>query len=251
MRLIGRLLSVDELSMQHRAQMLALMDGHYANVCPRRFATDLEEKDWVITVWNREGKLCGFSTQVLVDVSSRNEKVRVLFSGDTIVDRQHWGDPALSHVWGRLALDLVDSADAVNLVWFLLSQGFRTYRFLPLFFREFYPRFDCEMPLWAQDLIGRVAESRYGSLFDRKQGIVRSGDEQYCLREELAEISTSRLQDPHIRFFQRSNPEYYRGDELCCVAPLTRRNFTKAAWRVINVDSPRQEQSHDDRILAE
>ena len=41
-----------------------------------------------------------------------------------------------------------------------------------------------------------------------------------------------RLRDPHVRFFHGRNPDHARGDELCCLAPLTRANFTPAAYRV-------------------
>jgi hypothetical protein len=45
------------------------------------------------------------------------------------------------------------------------------------------------------------------------------------------------MNDRHVRFFVERNPGHERGDELCCLAPLTRDNFTRAAWRVINLDS--------------
>jgi len=36
-----------------------------------------------------------------------------------------------------------------------------------------------------------------------------------------------------VRFFVERNPGHACGDELCCLAPLTRANFTPAAHRVI------------------
>jgi hypothetical protein len=36
-----------------------------------------------------------------------------------------------------------------------------------------------------------------------------------------------------VRFFIERNPGHARGDELCCLAPLTRENFTRAAYRTI------------------
>jgi hypothetical protein len=41
-----------------------------------------------------------------------------------------------------------------------------------------------------------------------------------------------------VRFFLERNPHYDRGDELCCLAPLTQENFTRAAYRVINASAP-------------
>jgi hypothetical protein len=53
------------------------------------------------------------------------------------------------------------------------------------------------------------------------------------LRPHVAQIHQRRLHDPHIGFFVQRNPGHVRGDELCCLAPLTHENFTPAAYRVI------------------
>jgi hypothetical protein len=52
----------------------------------------------------------------------------------------------------------------------------------------------------------------------------------------VADLTPQRLVDPHVRFFVERNPEHAMGDELCCIAPLTGDNFTKAARRVIGID---------------
>ena len=53
------------------------------------------------------------------------------------------------------------------------------------------------------------------------------------LHAGIADVTEGRLHDPQVRFFVRSNPGHERGDELCCLAPLGRANFTRAAYRVI------------------
>ena len=54
---------------------------------------------------------------------------------------------------------------------------------------------------------------------------------------EVADVTPERLRDPHVAFFVRRNPGHARGDELCCLAPLTRANFTPAAYRVIGPEA--------------
>jgi hypothetical protein len=226
------------LTRRVRAEMLELMQRHYVNVQPEVFARDLEEKRWVILVHEPGGRLCGFSTQTLLEFEIAGEPMRSLFSGDTIIDRQHWGDPALSHAWGQFALTLIDRLPDAPLYWFLLSQGFRTYRFLPLFFHEFYPRYDVQSPGWVQSTIASIAEARYGVSYDSVAGVVRSHPQQYRLRSGVGELTEHRLHDPHVRFFAERNSQHHAGDELCCLAPLTRENFTRAAYRVIGVPEP-------------
>ena len=238
MRLSARLVERTRLTRRDRAAMLELMQRHYVNVQPAVFARDLEEKRWVIFVCEPSGRLCGFSTQTLIETTVAGEPLRALFSGDTIIDRQHWGDPALSHAWGQFALTLIDRLTDAPLYWFLLSQGFRTYRFLPLFFREFYPRHDAGTPEWVQGIVTAIAESRYGAAYDSKAGVVRSHPQQYRLRTGVGDLTASRLRDPHVCFFTERNPQHHAGDELCCLAPLTRENFTRAAYRVIGAPEP-------------
>lgn len=240
MRLFGRLLNVPDLSAGDRQAMLALMDRHYAGVCPTRFAEDLADKDWVIGLYDQSQRLLGFSTQTVLHARVSGRPVRALFSGDTIVDREHWGDPALSHIWGRLALALIDQNDGAELFWFLISKGFRTYRFLPVFFQEFYPRHDQPTPASLRALLETLASERFGSRFDAERGVLRAGRDEYCLRESLATVSAARRRDPHVEFFLQANPQFAAGDELCCLAPLSRENFTPAAWRVIHADGTGQ-----------
>src|SRR4051812_12858669 len=105
MALRGMLATAEEVTASQREAMFALMDRHYAGVRRDVFEADLAEKQWVILVYGAGGlTLRGFSTQLLLRAEVAGRDVTALFSGDTIIDRDHWGDPALSHVWGNLAL---------------------------------------------------------------------------------------------------------------------------------------------------
>jgi hypothetical protein len=234
MKLAGRLIHVAEVTAAQRNAMYRLMDQHYFGVGRATFDADLDEKQWVIQVHDPEtGALCGFSTQMLLDVMVRGRPVRALFSGDTIVDRERWGDHALAHVWGRFALTLIDTYSSDELYWFLISKGYKTYRFLPVFFREFFPRHTVPTPAWAKEVIDALGRSKYPAEYDPQAGVIRAGPGQYRLRGGVAEVTPERLRDPHVRFFHGRNAGHGRGDELCCLAPLTRENFTPAAYRVI------------------
>jgi hypothetical protein len=237
MRLTAELVDVAEVARGERDCMFNLMAGHYDNAGRDRFDAHLAEKPWVILIReNATGLLRGFSTQTLVEATVSGRPVKALFSGDTIMHRDCWGDPALSHVWGRFALSLIDAQPGVELYWFLISQGYRTYRFLPVFFREFYPRHDSPTPDHVREVVDVLARERYPHEYDARAGVVRATAQQYRLRAGLADLTPARLRDPHVRFFHSTNPGHARGDELCCLAPLARANFTPAAYRVIGLE---------------
>lgn len=234
MRLWGELVETGQLGQARTQAMFALMDRYYQNVTQERFLADLAEKQWVILLSDPQtNELCGFSTQVLLPLMVESQKVSVLFSGDTIVAPEHWGDVALSHIWGKLALSLIDAAGAMPLYWVLISKGYKTYRFLPLFFHEFYPRHDVSTPRWASAVIDAFGRQKFPGDYDALGGIVRADEGKDRLRPGVADLTDRRLHDPHVRFFVERNPGYADGDELCCIAPLTRANFTAAAYRVI------------------
>ncbi|MCY2950761.1 MAG: hypothetical protein NTU53_02150 [Planctomycetota bacterium] len=233
-RLKAMLVPVPAVTPVQREGMFRLLERYYENVTKADFLADLAEKQWVIVLSDpRTGELCGFSTQMLMRVAVGSVSVRALFSGDTVVAREHWGDIALARTWGRLALSLIDQQDPEEFYWFLISKGYKTYRFLPLFFHEFYPRYDAPTPDWAGRLIHGLAGHKYAEAYDPAAGIIRGGSQKDRLRAGIADLTAERLRDPHVRYFVERNPGYCLGEELCCLAPLSRANFTAAAYRVI------------------
>lgn len=234
MPLVGQLLPVTALSACQRRRMYELMDQYYVNIRQEAFNADLSEKQWVILLLDPiTNDVCGFSTQRLLQAEVGGRPVTALFSGDTIIAREKWGEAALPHVWGRLALSLIDDFSGEPLYWFLISKGYKTYRFLPLFFREFYPRFDRSTPPEPQAVMDALAGSRWPEAYDASAGVIRATNDKDRLRPGIADVTDARLRDAHVRFFLERNPGFAGGDELCCLAPLTRENFTAAAWRVI------------------
>ena len=240
MKLLGQLTQVNALTSGQRSVMFDLMDRHYLNMSRSAFETDLAEKTWVILVSEPlRNSICGFSTQTLLHIPSEGRTIRALFSGDTIIAKEHWGDRALSHIWGQLALQLISQFGDDNVHWFLTSKGYKTYRFLPLFFHDFFPRFDLPTPDWATRMIDTIAQHKYPARYDSRSGLIHPGPLSDRLRPGVADLTPLRMSDPHIRFFSQQNPRHAEGDELCCVAPLSLRNFTPAAYRVIGpIDAP-------------
>jgi hypothetical protein len=118
-----------------------------------------------------------------------------------------------------------------KLYWLLISSGYRTYRFLPTFFKEFFPRHDAATPPAAKALLDQLAGARYGARYDRARGVVRL-DQPQVLSEELSGIPAERKADAHIAFFERVNPGHVQGDELACLCEIAEGNLTAAGRRM-------------------
>jgi hypothetical protein len=230
---VGAIESVDSLTAADRRQLWQLFTSHYDGAEPMHFHRDLTEKQWVITLRRSDSRLVGFSTQVLIPVSGHRECL-VLYSGDTVVAAPYRSSTALAGYWGALSLKLMDAYPGQSLYWFLISKGYKTYRFLPVFFREFYPRTGCVIPTEAAAILDAVAHEKFGDRFDFRRRIIVATENGCRLRPDVAPVEPARLKDRHVRYFVDANPGHARGDELCCLAPLRRDNFTSAAWRVID-----------------
>ena len=234
MTLTGRIAQVVDLSRRSRDEMFRLIDRHFAGVRRETFEADLDEKPWVIQLLDSAtGTVQGFSTQVVWELEVEGRQVSVLYSGDTIVDRRHWGSSVLARLWGRFVANLLNERPESELVWFLISKGYRTYRFLPVYFREFYPRHDRLTPPWAKAIVDAAARVKFADTYDEAAGIIQAGPNACRLRNGVADVTAARLIDPHVRCFAERNPGHVAGDELCCVAPLRWENFTKAGRRMM------------------
>jgi hypothetical protein len=234
MKPTGQLVRSADVTASQREEMFALMESYYEHADRATFDADLEEKDWVIQIFDEDtNKLKGFSTQILLHLQVCGRSVRALFSGDTIIDRDARGQRNLFQVSGWFLRSLMSRHADDDLYWFLISKGYKTYRFLPLFFHEFYPRYDMPTPPRFAAVIDALAGHKFPGAYDSRAGIVRAGSCSCRLRPGAADITPDRLNDPHVRFFAERNPRHSAGDELCCIAPLTLGNFTPAAYRAM------------------
>ncbi|EDY20947.1 conserved hypothetical protein [Chthoniobacter flavus Ellin428] len=228
---IPGLLPRESLSIDQRDEMFALLSRHFEGVTRRQFESDLAEKNWVLEI-RRDGCLCGFSTLLMMEVDFAGSLVTAIYSGDTIVAPEAWGSPALARNWIAAVNHLRASFPERPCYWLLLTSGFRTYRFLPVFWREFYPRCDVPTPNETQQLLDHLAQARYGAAFDRAAGIVRFSQPQR-LCADLRATATGRRKDEHVAFFLERNPGHQEGDELVCITEIDDSNLTPAGRRMV------------------
>jgi hypothetical protein len=238
MALNASLRAVTDLAPETIDAMYALMTTHYHHVRQDVFDQDLSRKDAVILLHEVETtRLCGFSTQVCFDHEHEGENLRILFSGDTIIHPDHWGGMQLPVMFGRMMQALKRAAPHRRLFWMLISKGFRTYRFLPVFFHQFYPRHDRPTPAWERSLMDALGRRRFSPSYDGVTGLIRGGEAAQSLRTDLADDRCHQTRpDPHIDFFFETNPGHARGDELLCLSEFDDSNLKPFILRQLNRD---------------
>jgi hypothetical protein len=213
-------------------EMFSLFSTYYSGVEWNNFCEDLLTKDWVILVREMQSKkVQGFTSLSILQHQDQNQPITIIYSGDTIIHQPYWNSRVLAKSWIKAVWDLTREKPQ-PLHWLLISSGFRTYRYLPVFFKQFFPCHNQSTPPNALNLMHNVANRLFADQFDPTTGIVRFKQGATPLKSKFKQAPEAKLQDPHIRFFVKTNSGHCDGDELVCLTKICSDNLTAAGKRM-------------------
>ena len=230
--LTSKIVPVSGVSESDREEMWNLYRRFYAGTRRELFDRDLAQKDSLLLLRDGDARIQGFSTIAIGLTDFEGEAIRFIFSGDTIVDRAHWGSQALAFTWLRYVGELKRERPELPLFWFLIVKGHRTFRYLPAFAHEFYPHWERGTPARISGLMNQLARQRFGAAFDDVSGVVRYPESHGHLAEPFAEANEREAERADVSFFLRRNAGYRNGDELVCLCELTAENLRPLARRL-------------------
>lgn len=221
----------DELSACDRHSMWELFSSYYENVERQLFEADLAGKDRAFLL-KAADEIVGFSTASVSDFPIGDQSARVVFSGDTIVDKPYWGELQLAKAWlaemGRMSRE----EPASKFYWFLIVKGHRTYRYLPAFAHKYVPQTgSAEVDFELLALRDALAKDRFGDCFDTGTGVIRFSRSRGNLMPDWAEPSAREMNLQEVQFFLHANPGFREGDELACLCSLAPENMKPLARR--------------------
>lgn len=226
---------VSKLSTAERRAMAELYLTHYDATNEEIFREDLESKSSALLV-QHANRIVGFTTIQLYERLWNDRPIRVVYSGDTVIDRRHWGQQALAFTWIGHMGDLKRRTPHVPLYWFLIVKGHRTYRYLPAFSKSFYPH-------WAMNrddlklLADHLAMEKFGAEYNPRTGVVELTKSRGQLKPEIAYPESGELRHEAVRYFLERNPNYRSGHELVCLCELTETNLKPLARRIFGQGS--------------
>lgn len=225
---------IDQLDTKTKAAMLGLLDQHFEGVTASIFDADLADKTHAVLLLDIADQLVGFSTiAVYTAPGPDNHPATIVCSGDTIVAAQARGSSMLPSAWVQAVHNLHDQTDHEELYWLLITSGYRTYRFLPVFVRAYCPAAEQGQSSQLLHCMDRLATQRWAKQYNPRTGIVRLTNAQ-PLKPQLSIIPPSRRSDPHIAYFLNRNPGHARGDELVSLACLNVSNLSRAGLRMLS-----------------
>jgi len=228
------IIRVSELNDDVRQNICDLYLRYYDGSNKKQVLEDLSNKREVLLLYH-DYSIVGFTTLQVYEYLWLNKPIRVVYSGDTVVAREHWGQQALAFCWISRMAQIKSEKPGSSLYWFVIIKGHRTFKYLPTFGKSFYPHWSIDRSD-LKPLADYLAVEMFGDYYNRKIGIIDFNGSRGHLKNEIAYPTEEEMSKDSVRFFIKKNPNYIHGQELVCLCeleeenmkPLTRRIFRKA-----------------------
>lgn len=224
---------VDRLTKTDITQMYNLFERYYECISFTVFEQDMKKKDKVILMREHQtGVIKGFTTVKMmtftVTKNGRTKQVRGVFSGDTIVAKEYWGQKVLNSAFATMLMQEKLKNPFSEFYWCLISKGYKTYLLLTNNFVDYYPRHEEQNPSHVQEVIDAYASELYPESYDPSCGLLRFEQSMGQLKSNVAPIDAELLNShPNISYFQNKNPNWQQGDELVCLGVINWALFGK------------------------
>ncbi len=223
--------SVDTLDQIQLQSITDLYLSYYDASNASMVHSDLLNKTKILLLFF-EDELVGFSTFEVYEKEWNGSRITVVYSGDTIVEREHWGQQALAYAWIRYIGELKEEKKGIPIYWFLIVKGHRTFKYLPAFTNRFYPHWskDCSE---LKPLLNSLANEKFGNAYDPQSGVITFEASRGHLKEKYANPKENEVSSDAVRFFLEKNPGYLYGNELACICSLDDENLRSLTKRVL------------------
>jgi hypothetical protein len=216
-----------------REEMFVLMTAHFERIDRTQFLRDLDEKRSAILVRDAQsGRLRGFGSITRYETTLNGQRLAAVFAGDTVMEPDCWGHAGWLFRWAQHGYELACESPADYVALVLLTSTHRSYKFLPGFFREYYPTPSLATPENVRQKLAALVRVKFPQEYDATTGVVQLTDPT-PVREERADPAAEESDDPHARYFRQLNPGYAQGNFLACVAEFTWANLSPLGRRVV------------------
>lgn len=223
--------TISELNLDELDSILALYLSYYDESCQEKVLADLENKSEILLLLH-DKKIVGFTTYQIYDMLFKNKAIKIIYSGDTIVHHEHWGQQKLGFAWVKRLGAFYHEFNGTPFYWFLIVKGHRTYRYLPAFANTFYPHWEIDRSD-LRELLDYLAKEKFQKNYDKNLGIIHYHTSQGQLKSDYADPTPREKKHAAVKFFLEKNPNYKEGDELVCLCEIKDENFKPLTKRLI------------------
>ena len=221
--LVARYRPLRSISACDAHAMYGLFSQYYGNANADIFLRDLSGKNGAIIVRERGSKtIRGFTTIKRLELKDGSRKAIGVFSGDTILHPDFWGNRALKDGFARHVVSVMLTSPLTRVYWLLISKGYKTYMLMAQNFRNYYPRHDKPNDERLKTLTRQYVDILFPGKFDPERGILDFGEGAQHLHPDVAPITPEMSRSvPAIAHFEKCNPHWAKGHELPCIAEVS------------------------------
>ncbi|MBG09466.1 MAG: hypothetical protein CME68_11960 [Halobacteriovoraceae bacterium] len=235
-KLKASVISIEALNLPEKCRMFSIYEKYYENASREKFEKDLLHKDKVILLRSQfNNEIQGFSTLKHINlVLSSGKKVRGIFSGDTIIEKEFWGDKALNLAFSLYLLKEKYKKPFQPLYWFLISKGFKTYLLLANNFPEYYPSPEVKTPKEMEEIMDEFSMQNYPNAYNFETKTLCFGNHYDSLKKDVAPIDELLLNRySKIKFFLEKNPNWEKGEELVCLGVFDWKVLSNVIYKIL------------------
>ncbi|MCG8394404.1 MAG: hypothetical protein MI745_15095 [Pseudomonadales bacterium] len=234
-RLKARYVPLSRVSVPVMRRMYEIYSGYYENISLDLFCKDMVEKNGVFLVEERATKrVVGFSTMKTLDMNIEGRRVKGVFSGDTIIEQQYWGNKALHVAFFFRMIREKFRHPFRPLFWLLISKGYKTYLLMANNFQNYYPNPESNSRAM-EKMVDDYCERLFPGCYCSERKLLDFGEGYTHLKSDVADITDEmRRENEKIQFFERRNPTWRRGTELPCIGEISYSlifNYPFMLWR--------------------
>lgn len=222
-----KIIDTNNISNTDTIKMYDIFRKYYDSVTLTQFVEDLSKKQYCIFLFNQNQTLVGFSSIEVYDDEFFEEKLKIIFSGDTIIEQEYWGSRILPYSFGYFAGKIKKDNPNIKLYWFLISKGHRTYRYLSSFAKSYFPSLYQNKTNKLEKTLNFLANNKFSKFYDSKTNLINFEKSS----GQLDRIWESKTNNKYARFFLKSNPKYFQGIELACITELCLDNLRSTTLR--------------------
>lgn len=208
---------LDHISVQEVREMFKVFCRYYENTSLEQFISDLGRKSGAFIIRRKiDDAIVGFSTMGIYHMEVDGKKIRGIFSGDTILEKEYWGNRAMNAAFvKRLVWEALKDPFTPQ-YWFLISKGYKTFLLMSRNFPDYYPHPEHENA-HMKHIVEAYCDKLFPGKLDRDAMVLDFGEGSNCLKSDVTPITAEQRQETDIAFFEQRNPQWARGTELPCV----------------------------------
>ena len=208
---------LDHISVKEIRDMFKVFCRYYENTSLEQFVADLSKKAGAFIIRRKvDNAIVGFSTMGIYHMTVDGKRIRGIFSGDTILEKEYWGSRAMNAAFVKRLLWEAIKDPLTPQYWFLISKGYKTFLLLSRNFPDYYPHPERENT-HLKHIVEAYCDEMFLGYLNRDRMVLDFGDGYNCLKTDVTPITDEQREQADIAFFEQCNPDWTRGTELPCV----------------------------------